>query len=636
MRRLLFVFVLVALALVSLAQAPERVKWSAKFSRDDVRPGEHAQLLITAETAEGWHIYDALRDGDWTKTTFTIADGQPWKADGPPVQPKPTTKFDQGFQVDVDTFEGTVVFALPVSLDTGASGSGTLKVSTKSQACDARSCDMPRTVDLEVPYTVASGPVRPEFTAAITTVPPQSGLKSGAPEPAKAASDAPVDPTTASVNKAKQSGLLAYLGLAFSAGLLALLTPCVWPMVPITVSFFSKKKGDDKKGNLKGAVWYCVGIMGTFTLLGLLTTLAFGASGIQRLAANPWVNLGLGVLFVVLALNLFGVFEIVIPQKFVNKAQKGTKAGGIAGPLLMGLTFSLTSFTCTVPFVGTLLVSATTGDIVWPVLGMLAFSLAFALPFFFLAMFPGYLAKLPRSGAWLVSVKAYMGFLELAAALKFFSNIDVTVAKQPLGLLPQEVFLSVWATIFVLASLYLLGWIHLATDPGEVKAGWSRRLFGIANIAVAVYLLAAIGGKATLGPLTGFLPAYQVGKSDAALTWHEKLEPAVTEAEGEGKLVFINFTGQTCTNCRVMEKTVFPRPEVKDALKGFARAELFTDREFPEDQANAKLREELTKSSTNPVYVVMTPDRKVLGVLPGLSSPEEFLGFIQKAKGAAN
>ncbi|MBS1709123.1 MAG: thioredoxin family protein [Armatimonadetes bacterium] len=611
------------------------MKWSAKLSRDDVRPGEHAQLLLTAVTAEGWHIYDALREGDWTKTTFTLAEGSAWKADGPPVQPKPTTKFDEGFQVNVDTFEGTVVFALPVTLDTAATGSGSLKVSAKSQACDARSCDSPKTVELEVPYTVATGTVRPEYAAALTGLPPQPGLKSATPA-AKPSSAAPEDATTASVKKAKESGLLAYLGLAFSAGLLALLTPCVWPMVPITVSFFSKKKDDAPSGNLKGALWYCAGIMGTFTLLGLVTTLIFGASGIQRLAANPWVNLGMGVLFVVLALNLFGVFEIVVPQKFVNKAQQGTKAGGILGPVLMGLTFSLTSFTCTVPFVGALLVSAATGDIVWPVLGMLAFSLAFALPFFFLALFPGYLAKLPRSGSWLVSVKAYMGFLELAAALKFFSNIDVTVAKQPLGLLPQEVFLSVWATIFVLASLYLFGWIHLATDPGEVKAGLPRRLFAFANVAMALYLLAAIGGKANLGPLSGFLPAYQVGKSGVALSWHEKIAPAETEAKESNKLVFVNFTGQTCTNCRVMEKNVIPRADVSGLLKDFARAELYTDREFEEDRANAKLREELTKTSTNPVYVIMTPDRKVLGVWGGLASPDEFLAFIKKAKGAAN
>ncbi len=631
MRRFVAVFFAFVLAVVAFGQG--HATWSAKLAREDVRPGEHVQVLVSAAIDEGWHIYDSKLDGDWIKTTVTVDEGQAFKPDGEVVQPKPSTKFDQGFKVNVDTFAGTVVFGLPAVLDASASGSGTLKISAHYQACDAHSCDMPRTAEIEVPYTVTSGSARPEFAAAITSVPPQSGLKS---EAASDSSQPPVDPTTASVNKAKASGLLAYLGLAFSAGLLALLTPCVWPMVPITVSFFSKKTGDGSKSNVSGAVWYCAGIMGTFTLLGLLTTLVFGASGIQRLAANPWVNLALGVLFVVLALNLFGVFEIVLPQKLVNQAQQGTKAGGIVGPLLMGLTFSLTSFTCTVPFVGTLLVSATQGDLLWPTLGMLAFSLAFALPFFFLALFPGYLAKLPRSGSWLVSVKAYMGFLELAAALKFFSNIDVTAAKQPLGLLPQEVFLAVWAMIFVLASLYLLGWIHLATDPGEKKTGWARRLFGVANVAVAVYFLAAINGKVTLGPLTGFLPAYQVNQSSGALTWHMKLDPAIAEAQGDNKLVFINFTGQTCTNCRVMEKDVFPKPEVKKALQGFARAELFTDREFPEDQANAKLREQLTNSSTNPVYVVMTPDKKILGIQPGLTSPEDFVAFLNKAKGAAN
>jgi thiol:disulfide interchange protein DsbD len=380
---------------------------------------------------------------------------------------------------------------------------------------------------------------------------------------------------------------------------------------------------------------YALGIMLTFTGIGLGVSLVFGATGVQQLAANVWVNLGLAALFIALALNLFGVYEIGVPSSWINKLNnKGGKAQGLVGPILMGLAFSLTSFTCTVPFAGTVLASAATGDVFYPALGMLAFSFAFALPFFLLAMFPQYLAKLPKSGTWLVSVKAYMGFLELAFAFKFLSNVDLVFGW---GLLTREAFLAVWVAILTLASVYLLGWMKLPHD-GDTKIGWPRFAFGLVNFGVAAYLLGAIQG-APMGPVSAFLPPVPYpGREGKAsdLAWHKSLEPAQAEATAEGKLVFLDFTGVTCANCRVMEQEFFPLPEIRTELENFARAKLFTDRNTPADNANAALREELTRTSTNPVYVIMTPEKKVLRVYQGLApNPRDFVTFLRGASTVA-
>jgi thiol:disulfide interchange protein len=421
------------------------------------------------------------------------------------------------------------------------------------------------------------------------------------------------------VEHAKKRGLLAYVLLAFLAGIAALATPCVWPMIPITVSFFSKR-GESGKKDVPGATAYSLGIIGTFTGLGVLTAVLFGATGLQRLAANPWVNFGLAALFIVLAASLFGVFEIGLPSAWVNKAQGGTKKQGLAGPVAMGTVFTLTSFTCTVPFVGALLFSAAQGDLFYPIVGMLAFSLAFALPFFFLALFPQYLASLPRSGAWLADVKAYMGFLEIAAAVKFLSNVDLTLQ---LGALTKPAFLAVWVTLFAVAGLWLLGWVRLP-HLEATAVGWKRRVFGVFNVALAGYLLAAMNG-APLGQLSGFLPPEpypgregQAGaQAHGGIPWVFSYEDALAKAKAENKPVFLNFTGDTCVNCRYMENAVFPDPSVQPLILETVPVWLVTDRETDESRRLAKLREELTKSVANPVYVVLKPDGSVSTILPG-------------------
>jgi len=631
------------LGLVSLArtQPPPKVEWTAKLEPAEVRAGESSQIVVTGRILDGWKIY-AFRNGQpegpvWT--TLTLAPNPAVVENGPAVQPSPHRKFDRGFKFDVEYFEKAVAFGIPVKISEGAKGKIQLVVEVRSQACDATSCDPPKTSKVSVSLEVEDGLARPGSSSPITKVPPQPP---GYVPPDTNPKDAPpptgsvVDDQAEAIERAQSGGLIPYLWLSFTAGLLALLTPCVWPMVPITVSFFSKKTEGQRKSNLKGAFAYCIGIMGTFAGLGVVMTLLFGSTGIQKLAASPWVNLFLAALFIVLALNLFGVFEIIVPSSVVTKAQKGSGKDGLVGPILMGLTFSLTTFTCTVPFVGTLLVAATKGNWLFPILGMLAFSLAFAVPFFLLALFPQYLSNLPKSGGWLTAVKVTMGFLELAAALKFLSSADLV---WEVGFLTKPVFLAIWMAIFATSGLYLLGWLSLGHKQDQSPIGWTRRLFGVGMIGVSVYWLMAINGT-SMGPIAGFVPPETYpGRSTAggAIVWSRTFADGQQKARQDGKSMFVNFTGVTCTNCRYMEQDVFPQPEITAAINAFVPVELYTDRGTPEDDANAELREKLTNTATNPVYAVVAPDGKVLKIFQGSSvTDQQFIDFLKEAKRAAD
>lgn len=640
----------VALAALTLLVLPagaqpksDKLQWSARLEGEDVRAGESGRVLVTVVPKEGWHVYAMNQPEGPVSTSFQLDGGPLIEPAGSPIEPTPQRKYDRGFKMEIGYHEGPTTFAVPFRVKPDASGSVRLVVRATAQACDATSCDIPTTEELTVDLKLAAGAARPERATPSQEAPPQpQGHVQPQPTTPQQGTAEDVDSTTRKIEEARGKGLLAYLWLSFVAGLLALLTPCVWPMIPVTVSFFSKKTEEGAQKNLKMALAYCLGIMGTFTALGLIVTLAFGAAGLQRFAASPWVNLALAALFVVLALNLFGVYEIVVPSWMLNKAQAGSQRSGIAGPIFMGLAFSITSFTCTVPFVGTILVAATKGNLWDPILGMLAFSLAFAIPFFLLALFPQYLASMPRSGTWLTAVKAYMGFLELAAALKFLQSAEIVVQ---LGWLTRPVFLAVWFAIFVIAGLYLLGWLRLP-HGGEPKIGPARRLFGVANLGIAVYLLAAIEG-APLGGLSGFLPPERypyradgpkgASQQAGAIRWIENYEQGLALARQERRALFINFTGYTCTNCRVMEGEVFPKPEVARRINEFIPVELFTDNGTPENNRNAELRERLTKASTNPTYVILAPDGKVLKVFQGLAlSDAEFVRFLDEGKREAD
>lgn len=641
--RLLIVLMALAIAVPSLAQLSV-VKWSAKLMPPDARAGESAQIVVTAEIDKGWHVYGVGSNAGDTKTVFSLKPGLALKANGDAIEPAPGFIKDP-VKGDLAVHAGATAFALPVSIDPAAKGAQKVALDVTFQPCNDRSCLLQTTEPVEVAFTVAEGAAREDRVSPVVGIPNQPAGhiagKTEAPSKGEASSkgaSASTDEFTQRVDKAKSSGLLAYLWLAFTMGLLALLTPCVFPMIPITVSFFSKKTSEgERKTDYRGATAYSLGIIGTFTGLGVLVSAVFGASGVQDLATNPWVNIFLGVLFVVLAASLFGVFEIALPSWLVNKAYAGTSKGGFVAPLLMGLTFTLTSFTCTVPFVGTLLAGAAQGSYVYPVLGMLSFSLAFALPFFLLALFPQYLARLPKSGSWLATVKAFMGFLELAAALKFISNVDLVWQW---GVLTRPVFLALWASIAFVGGLYLIGWMLLGHDPEKPKIGWPRRLVGLATFAAGFYCLAAIEG-ANLGTFASFLPPDpypgRAASTNSAIKWEHDYEAALARAKAENKTIFINFTGVTCTNCRNMEFNVFPVPKVTAAINQHIPLELYTDRKTPEDMRNQQLREKLTGVPSNPVYVILSPEGTVVRVLQGAEPDEDkFVAFLQGSAAVAS
>ncbi len=689
------------LPLLASGARAQTVEFAARVAPADVRAGETAQIILTAKIPAGYHMYSLSQDpGGGVPLTINLVNGGMVAMGGKPVGsafkkvPEPILK------VTLEEYTGAATFGVPLSVKAGAKGSQKAALHVQYQICNERICRPPAQADVPVSVSVAPGTARanrkkpltmlPTGKAALLTGPHQRKplayglhehdktvvvqaergtliLAGGPPDaPPVAAGGRTADVGGVQSGERSQSqGLLPFLLGAIAAGFTSLLTPCVFPMIPITVSFFTKRRsaeGETAKNQatqgVRGALAYCLGIIGTFTGLGLLTTVLFGATGIQNLAANPYVNIALGTLFVILAANLMGAFEILLPTWLLNRTQGAQgKNGGLIAPLLMGLTFTLTSFTCTSPFVGTVLLAAAHGHYFYPVVGMLGFSTAFALPFFLLALFPQTLARMPKSGGWLVTVKAFMGFLELAAALKFFSSADLTWGA---GVLTRPIFLALWAGISVVAGLYLLGWLRLPHDD-KPKIGIARRVFGILTVVGGVYCLAGIEGK-SLGQLEAFVPptpypyihkAGQTGSASPILASSApggavasdvgtpknpimNFDEAVKVAQAQNKPIFIDFTGYNCVNCRLMEKSTLIDPAVVAELSHYVYTELFTDRGDAENQANQQIEQRLAKTTALPIYCAVTPDGKtVVAQSEGYTRDvNEYLAFLRKGRQA--
>jgi len=580
----------------AFGQPASKIKWSSHVLSGESKPNGKVMVEVDAQIEPKWHLY-ALppTKADNIPTTITVE--APAKLDGKVSQDKPQFKFDNNFQAQVEFFETSAKFTVPVIL--GPDGKGSLKVNY--QACNDRMC---------LPPTNVSVPI--------------GGSEASSKPSAAGGGDSGNLTIEQQVKHEQEKGLFSFILFAFGAGLLALLTPCVFPMVPITVSYFSKHK-DPEGGihNLAAPFAYCFGIISAFTGFGLLVTILFGASGIQKFATNPLVNLILAGLFIVLAFNLFGMFEIGLPVSLQNKFSPRGRTGLVV-PLLMGLTFTLTSFTCTVPFVGTILVNATKGDVLYPLVGMLAFSSAFSAPFFLLALFPQYLAKLPKSGSWLSAVKGFMGFLEIAAAIKFFSNADLVWGT---GILSRTAFLGIWVVVFAGAGLFLAGIFKLPKVDMPKTFGTGRAIALVATILTTIYFGFGMTGR-SLGEMEAYLPPSKSG-------WIEKYNEAVDLAKRTNKPIFINFTGVTCTNCRWMEKNMFTRPDVKNELKGYVLVELYTDKQSKEDEENQALQQKLTGTVTLPVYVSVSAEGKVLRTFGSSTrDAQEFVQFLKSGKGS--
>jgi len=514
------------------------------------------------------------------------------------LQQPPKRAFDAVQGAETETYEGDTTFQLEVRVRADSpAGADNLTVNGRYQTCNDKSCVPGKLKDVAVPFTV--DPAAPAPSAAIpagfaVAKPPSPGEVSGIPS-------------------SGAQGWTAFLLVAFGAGLACIFTPCVFPMIPITMSYFLNQPSGEKRGGLSQAIVFCLGIIVLFSGLGLLVTALLGPVGVKQLGSNPWVNGFIALLFIVFGLSLLGAFEITIPSSILTKLNQSSGSGGFAGTLLMGLTFALSSFACVGPFVGTLLAASATEGRTRPVLGMVVFATGLALPFFLLALFPSYLKRLPRSGGWLARVKVVMGFVIIAAALKYFSSVDQVLAW---GFLTRERFLAAWIVLFGMAGLYLLGFVRLEGVRADENMGLGRLLTGMAFLIFAVSLWPGMsGGK--LGLFDAYVPAADESATGASagdgLVWiKDRYRDALDQARREHKLVFIDFTGYACANCHWMRANILSRPEIAAVLKNFVLLELYTDNGDATDDANAKLQQEKFGTISNPFYVVLDPDEKLV------------------------
>jgi len=624
--------ILPALLLLAGAAWPQRlepVRWSLQIEPPSVPPGGRVLARLTARMDPGWHLYSLTTPRPPIATTVTLAP-QPAIESVRAYQPQPARKLDPNFNTETETFDGEVTFLLEVKLAAQApAGVVEVLAQPRFQACDDRQCLPPRRAVVRASFTV-DPKARPQDLA----IPP--GYQAVPPASGGAASAAPAPPAGEPVRaEGTPQALPIFAFLAFGFGLAAVFTPCVFPMIPITVSYFLNKPAAGRGRAVFEAAVFSLGIIVLFTGLGLLVTALIGPFGIVQLGSDPWVNGFIAAVFLAFGLSLLGAFELAVPSGVLTRLDQASRGGGLAGTLLMGLTFALTAFACVGPFVGTLLAASLAEGGFKPALGMLAFAAGLASPFFLLAVFPSYLARMPRSGGWLPRVKVALGFLILAAMFKYLSAVDKVLGW---NLLTRERFLAVWIVLIGLAGLYLLGLLRLPGVKPEEPLGLPRLLVGAGLLVFALSLLPGMFG-ARLGELDAYVPAPS-GEGFAAaerqgLHWMKNQYPeALARARREGKPLLVSFTGYACTNCQWMKANMFTRPEVAAALERFVLLELYTDGTDAHSQQNQQLQETRFRTVAIPYYAILSPEETVLATFAGLTrDPGRFLQFLRAAGG---
>jgi thiol:disulfide interchange protein DsbD len=590
----------------ALAQPQRPIHWRA--SATSVGPRALTVRLSTT-IPEGWYVYalDQPSGGPVPLSVSLLSAGA--RVRGVVAAPEADRKADRNFNMISLVYTEAVALRLVAD---GIADGDSLRVAVRFQACTDRYCLPARTDTL----VVAGAVVALRTTGAVATA-----------ETASARMDAAVSPRRGS----SSAGLAAFVWMAITTGLLALLTPCVLPMVPITVGFFTARRDQRHASALRDAGLFALGIVVSFVALGFGVTLLFGATGVVSLAANPWLNLVVALLFLGFAAQLAGVWTVSVPSSILGRLTAATAGKrGASSLLAMGATFSLTSFTCTAPFVGTLLVIAARGSWVWPLVGLGAYAVVFAFPFFALALFPTALGRLPRSGAWLNTLKGVLAFLELAAVVKFTSNAAM-VWGWPVA--TRTHVLLAWAAIVVALVLWL------ARDT--VRAWRSEsRVLGATRVVViggSLWILAVcvrgITG-APVGELESFLPPRGGSAATGELAWRvNDLEASRAAAHQAGRPLLVDFTGYTCTNCRWMEANMFPRPAVQTALARYERARLYTDGDGAIYAAQQRMQERMTGSVALPYYVILDEAGAIQRSFLGMTRDEdEFLAFLQVAR----
>jgi len=616
-----------------LLGAEDPVQWTLQFDAKSAAPGSHALARLAAKVDAGWHVYSLTTPaGGPIPTTASLAEN-------PAVQsvriyePKPERKFDPNFQIDTETFAEQATLLLDVEFKKDApAGPVDLTAQVRYQCCNDRLCLPPKRKSASA--TIAIDPAANQ--AAISIPPAYTEVKTTPVTASPSATAAPPAPVTSPAPSSE--GFSLFLLTAFAGGLASIFTPCVFPMIPFTVSYFVNRQSARRSDGVVQAVIFCLGIIVLFTGLGLVVKAIAGPFGVVELGNSPWVNGFIALVFVVFGLSLLGAYELTLPSGLLTKLNQASEQGGYLGTLLMGLTFTLTAFACIGPIVGPLLVASVQTSGLQPVFGMASFATGLAAPFFVLALFPAYLNKLPKSGGWLMRVKVVLGFVVLAIALKYLSSADQVLQT---NLISRELFLACWIVLFALPGLYLLGFLRLEGIKPDDHLGVGRMLVGALFLIFSISLLPGLFGS-PLGNVEAFIPVQ--GKAQlsataegAAPSWMKnQYKEALAKARAENKLVFINFTGYACTNCHWMKANMFPRPEISGLLKDFVLVDLYTDGTDSASEANQSLEEKRFGTVSIPFYAILDPDEHIIATFSkGLTrNVQEFETFLKSRAGA--
>ncbi len=574
-----FLFLLSAV-LAFAAPAPQNVVWSSEV--ETVSPTEGI-IHWSADIAAGWHIYGSempdIPDMTTYPTTFTVNPVEGLVLDGSVVPSVPQkSHFDEMMALELPWWEGKVSFSQKFHLD-GVKGAN-ISSSVSYMACNATACTPPTTEEFSSIFGDVSK-VQASVPEAVSEVPATAAQSSAVVENSLWE---PVDEDINStvVPDTKNSSLWSIFFLSFLGGLLALLTPCVWPMIPMTVSFFLKTTKNRSKA-IANAVTYGISIVVIFLTLGLAITLIFGASKLNELSTSAVFNLIFFALLVIFAISFFGAFDIKLPSKWSNAIDsKAESTSGVLSIFFMAFTLVLVSFSCTGPIIGTLLVEAASeGNIVGPAVGMTGFSLGLAIPFALFAIFPSFLQAMPKSGGWLNSVKVVLGFIELILSLKFLSVADLAYGWR---LLDREVFVAIWIVLFILLGMYLIGKLRFSHDSPSQHTSVLGFFLAVVSFSFAVYLVPGLWG-APLKAISAFAPPLATQDFNLYGGEYEEFDDydeGMAFAKQVGKPVFVDFTGYGCVNCRKMEMAVFDTQEVRSILeRDFIIIRLYVDEKKP-------------------------------------------------------
>lgn len=587
MRKLWIVLLLLIGYSTAFSQILKPVKWSFSSQLID---GQTLRVTASASVDKGWHVYAlSLPENGPIPTRFSITPSDLYEISGNIIEkPKSKVQHDKTFGMEVGYFEGS--FLLVQELKVKSSKSFTVTGELEFMACNDEQCLAPETVEFQLPVSL---PV----VAAVETHNAQKETESVVAVSSEASVTVEADSVVLekaaetvelSSPESESRSYWAIFWLAFAGGLAALLTPCVFPMIPMTVSFFTKHSKTRASG-MRNALFYALSIIVIYVILGTVVTSVFGADSLNELSTAAWFNGLFGILLIVFAISFFGAFELVLPSKWVNAADRGADKGGLIGSFFMAATLALVSFSCTGPIVGGLIVQAAREGGMAPVVGMLGFSSAIALPFAFFAAFPGYLNSLPKSGGWLNSVKVVLGFIELAFAMKFLSMADMILK---LGWLPREMFLAIWIVIFGAMGFYLIGKIRLPHDSAMERVPVPRFMLALITFAFTIYMIPGLWG-APVKLISGFPPPGRYAESPfgvgndvpvnstastslnassgmhygphGILMFHD-YDLALAHAKNVNKPLMLDFTGDGCVNCRKMEDNVWSDPVVKQLL----------------------------------------------------------------------